>query len=108
MHGYFIPSEARLIVKKFLSKNQAHIDSCADSIMKRILKRNADILTKGRQTFCPFTNQSVTSAVAYKRMYEFLPENNGMQCITCFEWIQAYMMLMDKETKKGGEIRRFY
>lgn len=87
IHGNFIPSECRLMVETFLKKNQPYVDNCVHEVMKKILETNSDILTRGRQTFCPFTNQSVTSAVAYKRMYEFLTENSGNQCLSCLEWI---------------------
>lgn len=85
IHGNFISSQARVMTESFLLKYCSHVESCAEKIIKRAFEINADILTKQRHTFCPFTNQIATAAVAYKRMYDFITENTGNKCISCLD-----------------------
>lgn len=64
------------------------------------METNAGIFTKDSKTFCPFTNQSVTVAVAYSRMYDFLAEKTGMKCISCLDWSTIFFSLFNKEKIK--------
>ena len=98
IHGNFIASEMLIMVGNFLKEHHLHIDNCVDRIMEKALQTNSDILTKGRQTFCPFTNQSVTSATAYRRFYEFLVKNTGELGMSCLEWVRAICLMFEKDT----------
>lgn len=66
VHWNFIPSEARKMVKTILKMYINQINACAEKTIKNTLHKNADVLTKGKQTFCSFTNQSTVAARAYK------------------------------------------
>lgn len=59
--------------------------------------QSSDILTQGRQTFCPFKEQTVTAAQAYESAFNFLNENTGRDCFSLLDWIQAIMECFDKE-----------
>lgn len=98
IYGNYVPFEIRLMVEKFLEKNVTFIDQIADEVIKKSMHINVDLLIKGRQTFCPFTYQSVTAAIAYQRIYEFLSNNSGKQCVSCLEWLQTYFSLFEKKT----------
>lgn len=100
VHGNFIPSCIREMTENFLVKHSTHIDSIVDNIVKDCLNTNSDILTKGRQTFCPFTGQSVTAAQAYENAYEFLSSNTDEVGFGVFEWVQSFLSLFDKEKIK--------
>lgn len=74
------------------------LQRCVDDVVRHCLNTNSDVLTKGRQTFCPFINQSVTAAQAYENAYTFLSENTGEVGFGVFEWVQAFLSLFDKES----------
>lgn len=96
VHGNFIPSCVREMTEEFLLKYCTHIDNTVDDIIKRCLNTNSDVLTKGRQTFCPFTGQSLTAAQAYENAI-----NKNMKIkigFGVFEWIQAFVSMFDKDS----------
>lgn len=97
VHGNFIVSEQISMIKAFLEKNCAIIDNAVESTMKTVMNSNSDILTKGRQTFCPFTNQSVSAPVAYKRMFDFFKSNVGCGGLGCLDWIRSAMECFEKD-----------
>lgn len=97
VHGNFIPSEVKLMCRNFVDKNHSLIDTTVDKLMQKLMNTNADALTAGRQTFCPFTTQSVTAATAFKRALDFLSENHGASSMSCLEWIQMIMRTFEKE-----------
>lgn len=76
------------MIKVFLRINHTIVDNAVEETMKKVMNSNYDVLTKGRQTFCPFTNQSVGAPAAYKRMYDFFKENVGCSGMSCLDWIK--------------------
>lgn len=54
---------------------------------------NSDYLTRGRQTLCPITNQSVPASVAYTRMLKVYRDNLHRQTFT-MEWLTGFNELM--------------
>nr|APG77880.1 polymerase PB1 [Hubei earwig virus 1] len=101
VHGNYSLDDAINMSKIFLIKHTAYIDEISDKVINNFMERNSDILTKGRQTFCPFSNQSTTAAVAYKRMYEFFKLNTGKKTYNCLEWIKTYFTLLEKNHIKA-------
>lgn len=53
---------------------------------------------KGRQTWCPFTQQSLSSASANNNMAEFFTKNLGIKAFSCLEWLQAFCTCCEKDT----------
>lgn len=98
IHGNFIPSELRKMCERFVLEYQPLIDSVVTRVMNDLINSNSDTLTSGRQTFCPFTNQSVTAALAYKRAYDFLSENCGMVGMSCLDWIKCTLSIFEKSS----------
>jgi hypothetical protein len=81
-----------------LKKNHALIDSITNKVIEEAIHTNSDILTEGRQTFCPFISKSVTAAEAYQNMCDFLTRNGASKTMTTIEWIQSIMGMMEKES----------
>lgn len=104
IHGNYIPFVVKEMTENFLMKYCTHIDATVDEIWKFFINTNSDILTKGRQTFCPFSNQSVTAVQAYETAYNFLKENTGEKGFGCLEWIQAFLSLYENESLKYTKI----
>uniref|UniRef100_A0AAT9JAH8 RNA-directed RNA polymerase catalytic subunit n=1 Tax=Blattella germanica orthomyxovirus 1 TaxID=3133491 RepID=A0AAT9JAH8_9ORTO len=100
IHGNFLPSELRLMVESFLVKYSTTIDNIATSIIEEMMTSNSDILTKGKQTYCPFTEQSVTAPRAYKNFHDFLTANGAPQSMNCLQWIRAIFEVTTKKSIK--------
>lgn len=96
IHGNFLPSAIREMTEEFLLRYCTHIDSTVSKIIQKALNTNSDVLTRGRQTFCPFTQQSITSAQAYENAYNFLSENTGEVGFGVFEWVQYTLEMFEK------------
>nr|AJG39087.1 PB1 [Shayang Spider Virus 3] len=88
---------------EFLSRNYRAIDEVVDSVVNEIHNENADVLTKGRQTWDPFLQRSVTSADAYKEMANFFKKNTGKCNFTMIEWIHTWSELFEKDSIKLNE-----
>jgi len=84
--------------KIFVQKNKYIIDKTSSKIIKEIMIDNADVLTKGRQTWDPFSRCSVASPDAFKEMMEFFQKNTKKSSYTMIEWIQCWSDLFNKET----------
>lgn len=56
----------------------------------------SDYLTKGRQTLCPITNQSVPASVAYTRMLK-VRDNLKRHTFTMMEWLTGFNELVTLE-----------
>lgn len=72
-------------------------NSIIDKVMDEIFNQSSDILTQGRQTFCPFWEQSVTTAQAYEVAFDFLQENTGRNCFSLVDWIQEILECFEKD-----------
>lgn len=77
------------MIVKFLTTHHRIIDEIADTVIHK------NILTRGKQTYCPFTDQSITAATAYKRFHDFFTDNMGPIGPSCLEWIQAILKVME-------------
>ncbi|CAH0397660.1 unnamed protein product [Chilo suppressalis] len=80
------------------NENKTQIDTVVDRVMDNILNQSSDVLTQGRQTFCPFREQSVTAAQAYETAFDFLNMNTGRDCFSLIDWLQSIMECFEKET----------
>lgn len=97
IHGNYLPSAVREITAKFVLEYHRLLDDTATRVMQELLNTNSDALTSGRQTFCPFTGQSTTAAMAYKRAHEFITENLGNPGTSCLDWMKCIMELFEKD-----------
>lgn len=98
VHGNYITSVMKEMCSNFLGENKTQIDSVVEKVMDGILNQSSDILTQGRQTFCPFREQSVTAAQAYETAFDFLNINTGRDCFSLIDWLQSIMECFEKET----------
>lgn len=97
VHGNYITSFVRGCVENFLIKHCTLVDSAVNQTMQEITMSNSDILTRGRQTFCPFQEQSVTAAQAYENAYNFFEMNGVQDCHSLIGWVKATMECFEKE-----------
>lgn len=52
--------------------------------------------TKGRQTYCPIADRSVTAPVAYKNIKHVFDKNTRDVGMGCLDWIKATMECFEK------------
>lgn len=96
IHGNFSVRDTMKMCCLFLQKNQATIDNIVDRVMEELSMQNSDILTKGKQTFCPFAERSLTAAQAYRNMYDFFVSNGAPTTMSTLEWIKQFFILFEK------------
>lgn len=106
VHGNFVASEELEMIKKFLKTHHRTVDELADKTINKLMHGNSDVLTRGRQTYCPFTDQSVTAATAYKRFHDFFTDNLGPIGPSCLEWTQSIFKIMEMEKVKYLTVER--
>nr|QPZ88434.1 putative polymerase PB1 [Soybean thrips quaranja-like virus 2] len=83
--------------REFVREYHNEIDECARKLLLQIKTENSDTLTRGRQTWEPFSQRSVPSPDAYKEMLEFFEKNTGKTNFTMIEWIESWSSLFDNE-----------
>lgn len=96
VHGNFHPGSCHRMFLKQLVDNNESINNTVQSVMNHLQNTNSSVLTKGRQTWCPLTNQSLPSASAYNNMANFFKRNTGMTATTCLEWIKCFFICLGK------------
>lgn len=84
-----------MFLKQLVDNNES-INNTVQSVMNHLQNTNSSVLTKGRQTWCPLTNQSLPSASAYNNMANFLKRNTGMTATVCLEWIKCFFICLGK------------
>lgn len=82
------------------------VDSAVESTMQEVTMSSSDVLTKGRQTFCPFTEQSVTVAQAYENAYNFLEDNGVKDIYSLIGWIKSTMECLEKNNLKHRQVEK--
>lgn len=95
IHGNYLPSALREMTAQFVQEYHQVLDDSVERVMQDLLNTNSDTLTSGRQTFCPFTGQSTTAAIAYKRALDFLSTNLGNIGSSCLDWLKATMKIFE-------------
>lgn len=100
IHGNYVPSALKNMSASFVREYHKVLDDTVDKVMQDLLNTNSDTLTSGRQTFCPFTGQSTTAAIAYKRAAEFLNTNLGNIGSSCLDWLKATMQIFELDSVK--------
>lgn len=73
--GNWHPGQAHAMYKKFLLENHSSIISVANEVMTDANTTNSDILTQGKQTWCPIKQKSLPSSNAYQNMADFFRSN---------------------------------
>ncbi|CAB3222415.1 unnamed protein product [Arctia plantaginis] len=96
-HANYITSVLRQMSQSVLVSHHTQMDSVVRRVMDKLLNQSSDILTQGRQTFCPFREQSVTAAQAYKTAFDFLSDNTRRDCFSLLDWIQAIIECFEKD-----------
>lgn len=96
VHGNFHPGACHRMFLKQLGDNLDTINSTVQSVMNHLQNTNSSVLTKGRQTWCPLTRQSLPSASAYNNMASFFKANTGRSATTCLEWMQCFFECLNK------------
>lgn len=87
----------RECVETFLKRYHTLIDSAVDQTMQEVTLSGSDILTKGRQTFCPFQEQSVTAAQAYENAYNLFEANYVTDCHRLIGWVKGTLQCFEQE-----------
>lgn len=101
IHSNFVVPAMFQMCLEFLRKYQPSIDLIAESTINFYLSKNADLLTKGRQTCCPLTDKSIPAATAFRNAYDFLESNTNEQLFSGVEWIKATLSLYEKPSING-------
>lgn len=96
VHGNFHPGASHRMFLHQLIENRESIHQTVQSVMNHLQNTNSSVLTKGRQTWCPLTCQSLPSASAYNNMANFFKKNTGMTATTCLEWLQFFFICLGK------------
>lgn len=96
VHGNFHPGACHRMFLKQLMDNREPINETVQSVMNHQQNTNSSVLTKGRQTWCPLTKQSLPSASAYNNMAAFFKTNTGKNATTCLEWMKCFFTCLEK------------
>jgi len=104
--GNYHPGAAYLMYKNMLSKYQPEITSCASKVIEMAFTRNSDILTQGRQSWCPLKQSSLPAAQAYNEMSQFFRTNLGYSSTSCLEWLQMFQRSLNLNSIKAPQIQR--
>ncbi|CAG9785645.1 unnamed protein product [Diatraea saccharalis] len=97
IHGNYITSVFKEMTINFAVLYSQQIKTVVERVMDQIMSQISDILTQGRQTFCPLREQSVTAAQAYEAAFDFLNTNTGRDCFSLLDWIQVTVECFEKE-----------
>ncbi|URQ09139.1 replicase PB1 [Halyomorpha halys orthomyxo-like virus 1] len=108
--GNWHPGQAHCMYKRMLVENFQAISQIADTVISETMITNSDVLTQGRQTWCPISCKSIPSAQAYMVMADYLKKETGVTSSNCLEWIKSFFDLMGKEsvTAFRTEKREFF
>ncbi|AFN73049.1 polymerase PB1 [Tyulek (Tjuloc) virus] len=84
--------------KEFLQSHYRTIDRVTESIYQRLKVTNADILTKGKQTWDPINKRSVPSAAAFKEIVTIFRTNIKSVGFSVLDFIEAFhkMLTLDE------------
>ncbi|AIY25030.1 polymerase basic 1 protein [Wellfleet Bay virus] len=93
----FSLAAAQEMHKGFLLENYKIIDEVIEQVYNRIKITNADILTKGRQTWDPINKRSVPSAQAFKDMISVFRSNTGSMGFSVLDFLETFHLLLTKE-----------
>ncbi|ASR92124.1 polymerase PB1 [Araguari virus] len=93
----FSLAAAREMHQDFLKSNYKMIDQVTCEIYERLKRTNADILTKGKQTWDPINKRSVPSASAFKEMVTVFRMNLGTMGFSVLDFLEAFHMMLMKD-----------
>lgn len=82
---------------RFLKENQQKIDGLGERVIQALLTHNADLLTRGRQTWCPIRKISLPAAAAYNNLIRQFKRAGISDVHSCVDFIQAIFTLMGKQ-----------
>ncbi|ACY56284.1 polymerase basic 1 protein [Quaranjavirus johnstonense] len=80
--------------KEFLMANHQAIDRVTEFIYQKIKVVNADILTKGKQTWDPINMRSVPSAAAFKEVMSIFRTNIKVVGFSVLDFLEAFHKMM--------------
>nr|UMO75713.1 MAG: polymerase PB1 [Xinjiang sediment orthomyxo-like virus 4] len=104
----FNPTIVHEATKKFLMENYQKIDEVIEETIEKFSTQNSDILTTGKQTWCPLSYASVPCPIAYNNFCKFLTLNGFGQSHSLIEIIQFCMELMNKDIIVGYKLEHYY
>nr|UQS95353.1 MAG: PB1 [Byreska virus] len=100
----FCPAHVHESAIIFLKNNKQHIIETVENVVTRSLNINADVLTKGKQTYCPLNESSLPCAKAYKNMMNFFIKNGAPSNMTLYQLIAEYMKILSKKEVWGTKV----
>jgi len=86
--GNWHPGEAYKIFSAFKSLYECEIRESAEETLDYIIRTNANVLTTGRQTWCPISQTSCPSPDAYLNFTKYLMENGHSDNHSLFTFAQ--------------------
>nr|AXL67889.1 polymerase PB1 [Quaranjavirus quaranfilense] len=87
-------SAAQEMHKSFLREHHAVIDKVTEAMYQRLKTTNADILTKGKQTWDPINKRSVPSAAAFKEITTVLRTNLKLVGFSVLDFVEAFHRML--------------
>lgn len=92
----------------FLRENGQKFIEIVNNVMSDFAMRNADELTKGRQTYCPLTESSLPCPRAFKNMIDFMQRNGAPANLSILTLIGEFFILMEKTEIVAPVIQTVY
>lgn len=86
--GNWHPGEAYQMLTSFRNRNSGAILACGEQTLDYFIRSNANILTSGRQTWCPLSQTSCPSPDAYINFIDYLKMNNEEDNHSLFTFTQ--------------------
>nr|AJG39094.1 PB1 [Wuhan Mosquito Virus 6] len=102
----FCPSFVNHATEMFMIKDSYLVDfiEVVRSVIDDCMSRNSDVLTKGRQTYCPLTESSVPCAQAYKNMMDLFKANGAPATMSILGLIQHFFKLLQKNSLRYPQV----
>nr|QPN36968.1 hypothetical protein [Ganwon-do orthomyxo-like virus] len=99
-HNNWDPVTLRGMCKDFVNENQNLLDKCAYNTVELLIRTNSDVLTAGKQTWCPIEERSTESVNAYKAVSEIFRANIKAHSYNCLQWIRYIHEMFELEELK--------
>nr|QGA70921.1 RNA-dependent RNA polymerase [Wuhan Mosquito Virus 4] len=90
--------------RAFLFKNQKLITKVVENEMTIMVTQNSDILTRGKQTYCPLIESSMPCPRAYKNMLAFFTKNGSPPNLTLIQLISEFFRILGMREVVGKRV----
>uniref|UniRef100_W8CDN0 RNA-directed RNA polymerase catalytic subunit n=1 Tax=Ceratitis capitata TaxID=7213 RepID=W8CDN0_CERCA len=98
--GNYIPSACRMMSDHYYFINQSSINAVVRDTYEWLMKTKADEMSRGRQTWDPESEKSITCAKAYSRTIEIVKDNLNTNPGTMLELLHCYINLLSLDSLK--------